>query len=143
MVARKNNSIFMAICLTAALIAADNSEAYTGSATAYHSCDGSTTMTASGRRTEVGTVAKNWLPLGTWIEMQQPKTVMGRRFFRVWDRGGPGFALDFWASSCGWMYRWGRREVTFRVVPRRELSRGLPKIGWSLNPRTGKRVWRP
>lgn len=132
------------LLLVAVLATADNSEAsYTGSATAYHWCDGSTTMTASGRRAYVGVVANNWLRLGTWIQMQQPKTVMGRRFFRVWDRGGPGFALDFWAPSCGWMYRWGRRTVTFRVVSQRELWKGKPKVGWSLNPRTGKRVWRP
>ena len=131
------------LLVVAVLATADDSRAYTGSATAYHWCDGSTTMTASGRTASVGVVANNWLRLGTWIQMQQPKTVMGRRFFRVLDRGGPGFALDFWAFSCGWMNRWGRRTVTFRVVPRRELWRGRPKFGWSLNPRTGKRVWRP
>lgn len=98
-------------------------QAHTGSATAYHRCDGSTTLQANGTRARWGEVANNWLPLGTWIRMVRPERVGGRRYFRVDDRGGGGFALDFYARSCGWMYQWGRRRVTFRVVPRGEAVR--------------------
>lgn len=117
----------------------------TGSSTAYHSCDGSTTMTASGRTVQVGYVANNSLALGTWIEMRRPRLVMNRRWFRVMDRGGPGFVLDFWAPSCGWMNTWGRRSVSFRAVPRAELFRGKPIGGWKVVSarRGGKLVWRP
>ena len=99
---------------------------YRGSATAYHSCDGSTSRQANGTRAHWGEVANNWLPLGTWIEMVRPARVGGRKFFRVEDRGGGGFVLDFYAKSCGWMNWWGRRRVTFRVVPRSELTGGRP-----------------
>ena len=117
----------------------------TGSSTAYHFCDGSTTMTASGRTVQVGYVANNSLALGTWIEMRRPRLVMNRRYFRVMDRGGPGFVLDFWAPSCGWMNTWGRRSVSFRAVPRAELFRGKPIGGWKVVSarRGGKLVWRP
>ena len=116
-----------------------------GSSTAYHSCDGSTTVTASGAGVQVGYVANNTLALGTWIEMKRPRTVMSRRYFRVMDRGGPGFVLDFWAPSCEWMNSWGRRSVSFRVVPRSELYRGKPIGGWRVVAarRGGKLVWRP
>jgi len=115
-----------------------------GSSTAYHFCDGSTTITASGRQVQVGYVANNSLPMGTWIEMQRPRTVMGRRWFRVMDRGGPGFVLDFWAPDCGWMNAWGRRPVTFKVLTRKELYRGYPIGGWKVVSarRGGKLVWR-
>lgn len=115
-----------------------------GSSTAYHSCDGSTTMTASGRTVQVGYVANNSLRLGTWVEMKRPRTVMGRRWFKVMDRGGPGFVLDFWAPSCSWMSSWGRRSVSFRVVPRSELFRGRPVAGWRVVAarRGGRLVWR-
>jgi 3D (Asp-Asp-Asp) domain-containing protein len=103
-----------------------------GSATAYHTCDGSTTQTASGQTVRVGFVAANNLPLGTWVEMRSPRRVMNRRWFRVMDTGGPGFALDFYAESCAWMNSFGRRHVTYRVVPRSELYRGKPYKGWKL-----------
>lgn len=116
-----------------------------GSSTAYSSCDGSTTMTASGRTVQVGYVANNTLALGTWIEMRRPRTVMNRRWFRVMDRGGPGFVLDFWTPDCSWMNAWGRRPVSFKVLTRRDLYRGKPIGGWQIMAakRGGKLVWRP
>jgi hypothetical protein len=127
-----------------AVIAVSAALVISGSSTAYHSCDGSTTQTASGRSVQVGYVANNSLAIGTWIEMKRPRTVMDRRYFRVMDRGGPGFVLDFWAPSCGWMNTWGRRSVSFRVVPRSELYRGKPIGGWRVVSarRGGKLVWR-
>ena len=121
------------------------SQTFSGSSTAYHFCDGSTTITASGRQVQIGWVANNSLPLGTWIEMRKPRTVMGRRWFKVMDRGGPGFALDFWAPSCAWMNSWGRRPVSFRALSRSELFRGKPIDGWRVVAarRGGKLVWRP
>ena len=115
----------------------------TGSATGYSSCEGSTSQTASGKTARIGYVANNSLPFGTWIEMRKPRTVMGRRWFQVQDRGGPGFLIDFW-SSCAWMNSWGRRQITIRVVPRSELYRGKPMQGWSLRrgSKSAKLVWK-
>jgi 3D (Asp-Asp-Asp) domain-containing protein len=115
-----------------------------GSATAYSPCDGSTRMTASGRTAHAGVVANNTLPLGTWVVMVSPRRVMGKRTFRVLDRGGPGFALDFFTEDCAWMHSWGRRQVRFRVVTKRELFRGKPVWGWRVvsSPRGGRLVWR-
>jgi len=101
-----------------------------GSSTAYASCDGSTTQTASGKTVRVGYVANNALPLGTWIQMKKPRRVLNRRFFLVMDRGGPGFVLDFWSPSCSWMNNWGRRNVTFKALGKRDLYRGRPIAGW-------------
>ena len=116
-----------------------------GSATAYHTCDGSTTQTASGQTVQVGFVAANNLALGTWVEMRSPRRVMNRRWFKVMDRGGPGFALDFYAESCAWMNSFGRRNVSYSVVPRSELYRGKPYKGWSLRKgsRGARLVWSP
>jgi 3D (Asp-Asp-Asp) domain-containing protein len=118
---------------------------YTGVATAYASCDGSTTMTASGRQVQLGYVANNFLPLGTWIEMVKPSKVQGRKFYRVMDRGGPSFSLDFWTNDCAWMHDWGRRTVTYRTVPKREMYRGKPYKGWKFakTRRGAKLVWKP
>lgn len=129
----------------AAHAGAANAATYTGSATAYASCDGSTSMTASGRTARLGYVANNWLPLGTWIEMVRPKVVQGRTFYRVYDRGGPGFALDFWTDDCSWMHAWGRRTVTFRAVPKSEMYRGKPYKGYRFTRKNGKVrfLWRP
>lgn len=80
-------------------------------------------LQANGTRARFGEVANNYLPLGTWIKMDSPRVVHGRRYFRVDDRGGPGFALDFYAPSCGWMNWWGRRHVRFHRVSRREAKR--------------------
>jgi 3D (Asp-Asp-Asp) domain-containing protein len=126
--------------MISALIAA---AVLSGSSTAYHVCDGSTTQTASGVSVRVGFVASNQLPLGTWVEMRSPRRVMNRRFFKVMDTGGPGFALDFYASSCQWMSTWGRRHVSFSVVPRRELYRGKPYKGWAVkrSARGARLVW--
>lgn len=106
----------------------------TGSGSAYASCDGSTTQTASGRTVQVGYVAANGLRLGSWIEMRSPRLVLNRRWFKVMDRGGmaSGTDLDFWTDDCQWMNAWGRRPVTYRVVPRSELYRGKPYKGWKL-----------
>lgn len=126
-------------------LAVSTSLILSGSATAYSSCDGSTTMTASGRTVQVGFVANNTLPIGTWIEMRRPSTVMNRRWFRVMDRGGPGFVLDFWTPDCSWMNAWGRRSVSFKVLTRKDLYRGKPIGGWRVMAakRGGKLVWRP
>ena len=117
----------------------------TGSATGYSSCDGSTTQTASGKTVRVGYVANNSLPFGTWIEMRKPRTVMGRRWFQVQDRGGAGFLVDFWSPSCAWMNSWGRRQITIRVVSRTELYRGKPYQGWYLKrgAHGAKLAWQP
>ena len=115
-----------------------------GSATGYHPCDGSTSVMASGKQGRVGYVANNTLKFGTWIEMRRPRTVMGRKWFQVQDRGGPGFVLDFWSPSCQWMNSWGRRQVSFRTVPSRELYRGKPMHGWKIKPgaKGARLVWR-
>ena len=137
--------ITIASVLAALAIAAPaNAATYTGSATAYASCDGGTTITASGRSVQVGYVANNFLPLGTWIEMVSPKNVQGLRYFRVFDRGGPGFILDFWTDDCSWMNSFGRRTVTFRTVPKSEMYKGKPFKGWHFRKtRKGTRlVWR-
>ncbi len=106
----------------------------TGSGSAYASCDGSTTQTASGKTVRVGYVAANGLKMGSWVEMRSPRLVMNRRWFKVMDRGGmaSGTDLDFWTDSCSWMNAFGRRTVTYRVVPRSELYRGKPYKGWAL-----------
>jgi len=116
----------------------------TGSGTAYHSCDGSTSMTASGRTAKVGYVAHNGLPIGSWIEMVRPRTVMDRKWFQVMDRGGPSFLVDFWAKDCSWMHAFGRRTITIKAVPRSELYRGKPMKGWSFRrgSKSAKLVWR-
>jgi 3D (Asp-Asp-Asp) domain-containing protein len=123
---------------------AASSSTFSGVGTAYHSCDGSTSITASGKQARVGYVANNSLPLGTWIEMVKPRTVMSRRWFQVQDRGGGAFALDFWAPSCAWMYSWGSQQVSFKVVPKSKLYKGKPVDGWTFKS-TGKGselVWR-
>jgi len=105
-----------------------------GSTTAYSACDGSSSLQANGTRMHYGEVANNWLPLGTWIEVLGPRSalrMLGRRFFRVEDRGGPGFQLDFVAKSCGWMNEWGRRHVRFRTIPRHHRWQGVPAEGWA------------
>lgn len=106
----------------------------TGSGSAYAACDGSTTQTASGQTVRVGYVAANGLRMGSWVEMRRPSRVMGLRFFKVMDRGGmaSGTDLDFWTDDCAWMNAWGRRRVSYRVVPRSELYRGKPHKGWSV-----------
>lgn len=112
----------------------------TGTATSYHSCDGSTTATASGKTVKVGYVANNFLPLGSYVEMVKPKSVMGLKWFRVMDRGGASFALDFWAESCNWMNNWGRRTVSFKALSKGDLYRGRPAKGWSF--KRVKKAWR-
>jgi hypothetical protein len=119
----------------------------TGSGSAYASCDGSTTQTASGETVRVGFVAANGLRMGSWIEMRSPRRVMDRRWFRVMDRGGmpSGTDLDFWTDDCAWMHSFGRRPVSYRVLPRSELYRGKPYRGWSLRKgsRGARLVWSP
>lgn len=117
----------------------------TGDATAYASCDGSTTATASGRTVRWGYAANNSLPLGTWVELVRPRVVHGRTWYRIMDRGGPGFVLDIWTNDCAWMHSFGRRTVTFKVVPRSQLYRGKPIKGWKFH-RTRKGAalkWHP
>lgn len=135
---------FASVLAVLAIAAPASAATYTGSATAYASCDGSTTMTASGRTVQLGYVANNFLPFGTWIEMISPRKVQGLRFYRVFDRGGPGFILDFWTYDCAWMHSFGRRTVKFKVVPKSEMYRGKPYKGWKFKKgRKGTRlVWR-
>lgn len=119
--------------------------AVTTTSTAY--CPGeSSSMTASGRQAQVGFVAVNALAIGTWIEMQRPRLVMGRRWFRVMDRGGmaDAFAVDFW-GSCAFMQSWGRRTISYRVLGRGDLYRGLPAGGWRVvrGARSARLVWEP
>lgn len=134
--------MLIGICVWAAV---SRGATYTGIASAYASCDGSTTMTSSGRTVQVGFVANNFLPIGTWIEMKNPSRVQGRKFYRVMDRGGPSFSLDIWTDDCGWMNAWGRRTVTYRTVPRSEMFHGKPYKGWRFK-KSGKGarlVWHP
>ena len=139
--------VLIAATFLAFAIGAPSAQAatYTGAATAFAVCDGSTTMTASGRQVRLGYVANNWLPLGSWIELLRPKVIQSRTFYQVMDRGGPAFALDIWTDDCGWMNSWGRRTVKFRSVPKSELYRGKPYKGWSLRKgsRGARLVWRP
>jgi hypothetical protein len=127
----------------AIIAGASNAATYTGSATSYASCDGSTTMTASGRTVRRGWAANNFLPLGSWIEMVRPTRVQGIKFWKIMDRGGPGFALDFWSDSCSWMHSFGRQTVTFKSVPKSHLYRGKPHKGWKFrkSSRGARLVW--
>lgn len=136
------------LAATAALLllpGAAQGATFTGIASAYSPCDGSTTMTASGRTVREGYVAQNSLPLGSWIEMKKPARILGRSYFRVMDRGSNLFSIDIWTADCAWMNSWGRRTVTYRSVPRAELYRGRPYRGWTLGKRGGKvrLTWRP
>lgn len=112
------------------VVPAANAATYTGDATAYASCDGSTTATASGHTVRLGYAANNFLPIGTWIELVRPRVIQDRTWYRIMDRGGPGFALDIWTNDCAWMHSFGRRTVTFKAVPRSQLYRGKPVKGW-------------
>lgn len=122
-----------------------NAATYTGAATVYSGCDGSTAMTASGRTVREGYVANNFLPFGTWIEMISPKTIAGRRWFQVYDRGGPSFLIDVWSNDCSFMHAFGRRTVKLRTVPKSELYRGKPYKGWRFvkTKRGARLAWRP
>lgn len=132
--------ILVGFCIIAGV---SNAATYTGSATSYASCDGSTTMTASGRTVRQGWAANNFLPLGSWIEMKRPSRVQGIKYWKIMDRGGPGFALDFWSDDCAWMHNFGRRIVTFKAVPKSHLYRGKPYKGWKVkrSSRGPKLVW--
>ena len=117
----------------------------TGSATAYSACDGSVTYGSRSNPLSEGMVASNDLPFGTWIEWKRPSRVLGRRFARVADTGGPGFLVDIYTTDCAWMNAWGRRTVTIRPVPRSELYRGKPVKGWKFRQHKGRMrlVWSP
>lgn len=73
---------------------------------------------ADGSRTRAHSVAMNTLPLGTEIRLVKPKHFYGVRRFWVRDRIGHGSQIDFWHRSCGTSLRWGRKNVTIRVVKR-------------------------
>ena len=138
------SAIVLAIAVGFAVFSAvANSATYTGSATSYASCDGSTTMTASGRTVRQGWAANNFLPLGTWIEMKKPSRVQGIKFWKIMDRGGAGFMLDFWSPDCAWMHSFGRQTVTFKAVPKSHLYRGKPYKGWKFKrtSRGARLVW--
>lgn len=138
-------SFVIAAVVVGVLFGAKQAFAITATSTVYSPCD-SSSMTSSGQTARVGYVAANGLPMGSWIEMRRPRLVMGRRFFRVMDRGGMGdpMAIDFW-GSCSFMESWGRRTITYRPVPRSELYRGLPIGGWRLSPgkHHGRLTWGP
>lgn len=121
----------------------------TGSATAYAPCDGSVTTGSRGNALRLGDVASNTIAYGQWVEMRSPRRVhiggRGYRFFQVRDTGGPGFLIDIYAGEhCGFMNAWGRRQVSVKVVPPRELYRGRPVGGWRAvaAKRGGRLVWR-
>jgi 3D (Asp-Asp-Asp) domain-containing protein len=85
--------------------------------TAY--CQAGTT--ASGTQTHWGIVASNRLRLRTWIELKRP--VHGRRRFRVEDTGSSIMQLDIWMASCADATNFGRRPVSFRILPHGLRSR--------------------
>lgn len=138
------SAIVLAIAIAFAVFSAvANSATYTGTATSYAACDGSTSTTANGRTAREGYVANNFLSFGTWIEMKRPAQVLGRKYFQVMDRGGGAFLIDIWTDDCSWMNSWGSRSVTFRAVPRKELFRGKPYKGWKFKKtsRGARLVW--
>ena len=137
------SATLIAVIGFAILTGVANSATYTGNATSYASCDGSTSMTASGRTAREGYVANNSLPFGTWIEMKRPSRVLGRKYFQVMDRGGGAFLIDIWTDDCAWMHSWGSRTVTFRTVPKSEMFRGKPYKGWKFKrtSRGARLVW--
>lgn len=102
---------------------------YTGDATSYHACDGSSRQTADGGRVYFGQVASNTIRMHSWIETISPRRIAGRRFFRVTDTGGPGFLIDIYAPWCSWANAWGRRVVTIKTGLR--MWHGLPRDGWT------------
>jgi 3D (Asp-Asp-Asp) domain-containing protein len=89
-------------------------------ATAYSPCS-SGSITALGTPTHWGIVASNRLRLRTWIEVKRP--VHGRRRFRVEDTGSSIMRLDFWMASCADATNFGRRTVSYRILPHGRWSR--------------------
>lgn len=114
---------------------------YSGDATSYHKCDGSSTKTADSGHVYFGQVASNTLPMHSWIETVSPRRIAGRRFFRVTDTGGPGFLIDIYAPYCSWADAWGRRTVTVRRVTR--FWKGRPAAGWHWRCCWGHPHWSP
>ena len=129
----------LCLCLTSGASA----KTVSGIATSYSPCDGSTTATSSGKKTRVGYIANNQLKLGSWVEMIKPRMIMNRRWFKVMDRGGPGFVMDIWTPSCSWMNNFGVKRVAFRTMPSSELYRGKPAAGWQAKASGTRMVWRP
>lgn len=80
-------------------------------ATAY--CQ--TGIMANGQQTEPGDIANNQMALGTRIETKH--SVFGRRFFTVTDRIGFGSLMDFYTPSCEEADQFGRRNISFRILP--------------------------
>jgi len=83
---------------------------YTVSSTCY--AQGGTT--ASREQTRPGIVANNFLPLGSWIELDHPE--FGRQRYQVEDHIGSGSELDLFNESEAACINYGRREIGFRVV---------------------------
>jgi 3D (Asp-Asp-Asp) domain-containing protein len=106
-----------ALAALAALLAGqtpDDGRTMLVESTAYSPCSSGSIM-ANGRRTHIGAVAMNLLPLGTRIRVNR-SPFPGRRSFTVSDRIGHGSQLDFWTPSCAGARAWGRRLVRVRVV---------------------------
>jgi hypothetical protein len=59
-------------------------------------------------------VANNFLPLGTWIELD--RLAFGRRRYQVEDHIGSGSELDIFNPSEAACDEYGRREIGFRVI---------------------------
>lgn len=79
-------------------------------------CPGSSgSTTADGSTVHLGVVAMNSLPLETTIRFEHE--VLGRHRFVVRDRIGAFSDLDIWSPSCSWSSWWGRRRVSYRVMP--------------------------
>jgi 3D (Asp-Asp-Asp) domain-containing protein len=86
-------------------------------ATAYSSTcdqtDSSPFITASGRRVGLGTMATNFLPLGT-------KVRIGNNMYTVWDRMNSRYngkyIVDIWMPTRAEAIYWGARVVEMEVV---------------------------
>lgn len=86
-----------------------NSSAY---APSPYQTDATPCITASGKRVRPGTVASNFLPLGTVVE------VNGERYI-VEDRMNPrydGYYLDIWFPSTSSALEFGRKKLEITIV---------------------------
>ncbi len=66
--------------------------------------------------TAPGSVAMNQYRFGTKIKVSHP--IFGKRYWIVRDRYGYGTQADFWTGSCAQANNYGRRNISYRVVPR-------------------------
>lgn len=82
---------------------------------------------ADGTPVRAGSVANNFLPLGTRVTVTASPTQ--RRRFVVRDRIGWGTQLDFWTPSCTRARAWGRRTVRLHVGWPHKIGRARPGRG--------------